>query len=87
MKLAVMPVDLVPWDELRSLGFAAMQMFFKGTIEDESGDPSPAQIDQRLGATDLALAAMTLHIDLVGPAGTIRSKCSARRATWKKPQP
>ena len=67
MRLAVMPDELVPISELRGLGFEAVQMFFGG--DDPNRDPLPEQIDARLEVGDLALAAMTLHLDLVGPRG------------------
>ena len=67
MRLALMPGDLVPAAQLRGLGFEAVQMFFGGA--DPAGDPAPEQIDALLAAGDLSLAAMTLHLDLVGPQG------------------
>ncbi|NKB69788.1 MAG: TIM barrel protein [Candidatus Latescibacteria bacterium] len=67
MKLALMPGDLVPADQLRGLGFEAVQLFFGGS--DPAADPSIAAIDARLAAADQTLAAMTLHLDLVGPQG------------------
>jgi len=69
MKLAVMPGNVVPLSELRPLGFEAMQMFFGMPKEVEAGDPAPDKIDATLKEGGLALAAMTLHIDLVGPDG------------------
>ena len=69
MQLGLMPGDVVPADELRPLGFAAIQLFFNGS--DPSQDPSPEQIDATLAAAGIDLAAMTLHSDLVGAAGAI----------------
>lgn len=74
MEFAVMPGDMIPAAELRPLGFEAMQMFFaweKGTGDDD--DPPPEKIDETLKPGDLALAAMTLHVDLVGPQGAIEA--------------
>jgi len=74
MKLGLMAGDvgrLVQADELRPLGFEAVQAFFgfgEGATAEE-GDPSPDVLDALLDAGDAALAAMTLHVDLVGPAG------------------
>ena len=73
MKLAVMPGDTVPAGELRSLGFEAMQMFFGGGSDGDENDPTPESIDKILKAGDIALAAMTLHADLVGPQGRVQA--------------
>ncbi len=73
MKLALMSGDLVPAAELRSLGFEAVQMFFSSDSQNDEKDPSTEKIDEILDAGGMALAAMTLHVDLVGPRGCIRS--------------
>ena len=75
MKLALMAGDMIPAEELRPLGFEAVQMFFGSGGGDggDSGDPSPERIDEVLRAGDMALAAMTLHVDLVGPQGRIQA--------------
>ena len=71
MKLGLMAGDIVPAEELRELGFEAVQMFFKGGAEGDDGDPTPEAIDAILNAGNTCLAAMTLHADLVGPQGAI----------------
>ena len=73
MKLALMAGDMVPAGELRSLGFEAVQMFFASGQgnQDDSGDPSPDDVDEVLRAGDTSLAAMAFHIGLVGPQGRI----------------
>ena len=71
MKLGLMSGDLVPSSELPTLGFDAVQMFYGG--DDEDKDPSLDSIDALLGPGNLALAAMTLHNDLVGADGKIDS--------------
>ena len=73
MKLALMAGDMIPAEDLRPMGFEAVQTFFgsgQGNQED-SRDPSPDDVDQVLRAGDTALAAMALHIGLVGPQGRI----------------
>ena len=70
MKLGLMAGDMVPVAELPCLGFEAIQMFFGGN--DPTKDPSLEAIDEALQPGDLALAAMTLHVDLVGPDGVRR---------------
>ena len=71
MKIGVMPDKIVPAEELRGLGFEAVQMFFGGGADGDPSDPAPAAVDQTLAAGDIVLAAMTLHVDLVGPAGRV----------------
>ncbi len=71
MKLGLMAGDLLPPEELRSEGFEAVQMFFGGGTEGDPDDPSPAEVDKVLQAADINLAAMTLHLDLVGPGGAV----------------
>lgn len=73
MKLGVMPGDTVPAAELRSLGFEAVQLFFGTGPDGGDQDPSPADIDAVLEAGDTALAAMTLHVDLVGSRGCVEA--------------
>ena len=72
MKLALMPGDLLSSAEMRSEGFEAVQMFFGGGADGDVQDPSAEDIDKVLQAADIALAAMTLHVDLVGPKGMVR---------------
>ena len=73
MKLGVMPGDTIPAPELKSEGFDAMQLFWGMGENAASKDPSVESIDATLKAGDLALSAMTLHIDLVGPRGVIEA--------------
>ena len=67
-----MPGDLLAPEEVRTEGFEAVQMFFAGGADGDDKDPSIADVDKVLQAADIALAAMTLHVDLVGPQGAIR---------------
>jgi sugar phosphate isomerase/epimerase len=69
MKLALMHGDMVPPHELRSLGFEAVQVFFGGGPDGARNDPSPAEVDRILQGGNTALAAMAVHVDLVGPRG------------------
>ena len=71
MKLALMSGDLLSPSEIRLEGFEAVQMFFGGGAEGDAKDPSAEEIDRVLHAGDISLAAMTLHVDLVGPQGMI----------------
>ena len=70
MKLGLMPG--VPAAEMRELGFDALQMFYGWNRQDDAGDLSAEAIDKELLPGQLALAAMTVHIDLVGPQGVIQ---------------
>ena len=72
MKLALMPGRLLSAAEMRSEGFEAVQMFFGGGADGDARDPSVENIDKALQTADVALAAMTLHVDLVGPQGMVR---------------
>ncbi len=72
MKLGLMPGEVVPHEELRGLGFHAMQMFFGGDSDGEINDPTRESIEDILSRSELDLAAMTLHVDLVGPVGLLR---------------
>lgn len=72
MKLGLMPGT--PAAEMRELGFEALQMFYGWNRSDDAGDPTNEAIDNDLRPGNLALAAMTLHIDLVGPQGAIQSE-------------
>ena len=74
MKLGVMPGDTIPAQELKTEGFDGMQLFWGMGEDAESKDPTTESIDETLTAGDLALTAMTLHIDLVGPAGLINEE-------------
>jgi sugar phosphate isomerase/epimerase len=74
MKLAMMAGDvgrMVSAADLRSMGFDAVQMFFGDGPDGDSKDPTPEAIDTLLQAGDVALAAMTLHVDLVNGLGMI----------------
>ena len=71
MKLGLMPGEIVAHGELRALGFSAMQMFWGHGADGDDKDPTPEGIDEILNEGDIALAAMTLHVDLVGPRGLI----------------
>jgi len=76
LKLAMMASgvgSIVEPDELRSLGFDAVQMFFGSGPDGDREDPSIAEIDAFLRQTDVALAAMTLHVDLVAAGGTVEA--------------
>ena len=73
MKLALMHGDVVPAAELRSLGFEAVQVFFGGGSESDAADPTPEEVDRILETGGTVLAAMTLHVDLVGPRGIVRA--------------
>ena len=89
MKLGLMQSHPVAATELRSLGFDAVQLFFKGNQHDEALDPTTNEIDEILSAGDMALAAMTLHMDLVGPHGALAAdieravRCVAKTAALK----
>lgn len=71
MRLGLMSGDLIPAQELGPLGFEAVQVFFASGTQDEKDDPTTEAIDEILNAGGMALAAMTLHVDLVGPRGCI----------------
>lgn len=76
MKLAMMAGDvdnILSAEELRPLGFEAVQMFFGSGPDGDPQDPSPGEIDARLQAGDVALAAMTLHVDLVDAQGAVEA--------------
>ncbi|MDA0335799.1 MAG: TIM barrel protein [bacterium] len=73
MKLGVMPGATIPAAELKSAGFDGMQLFWGMGDDADSKDPTVEVIDATLAAGDLALTAMTLHIDLVGPRGGIEA--------------
>jgi len=73
MKLGLMPGDAVPAAEMKALGFEALQLFYGWNRQDDAGDPSTAEIDAALRPGGLTLAAMTVHIDLVGPQGAIQA--------------
>jgi sugar phosphate isomerase/epimerase len=65
--------EMVAAEELRSLGFEAVQAFFGEGPEGDAKDPTPDELDALLRLGDVALAAMTLHVDLVGVEGTVRA--------------
>ena len=67
MKIGLMNDTVVPAEERRTLGFNAVQLFFGMGDNADENDPTPDKVDHTLGG--LALAAMTLHIDLIGPNG------------------
>lgn len=71
MKIGLMPGT--PATEMRALGFEAEQMFFAGG-ENDAADPSAEKIADELRPGNIALAAMTIHVDLVGPAGVIQAQ-------------
>ena len=73
MKLALMTGDTVPASELRALGFHAIQMFFGHGATADGDDPSPESVDETLAAGGMALAAMTLHVDLVNAVGLVQA--------------
>ena len=72
MKLGMMPGDTLAPDEVRKEGFEAVQLFFGGGADGDGKDPSVRDVDEVLQAADIALAAMTLHVDLVGPSGAVK---------------
>ncbi len=75
MKLALMIGaigEMVEADELRSLGFEAVQAFFGSGPQGDPEDPTPDELDALLRVGDVALAAMTLHTDLVGVEGIVK---------------
>ena len=71
MKLGLMAGDFLRPAELRPEGFEAVQMFFGGGADGDAKDPSAEDIGQVLQEAGVALAAMTLHVDLVGPKGMV----------------
>jgi sugar phosphate isomerase/epimerase len=71
VKLAMMSGDTLAPEEVQVEGFEAVQMFFAGGGDGDDKDPSVEDVDKVLQAADIALAAMTLHVDLVGPKGAI----------------
>ncbi|MDA0710391.1 MAG: TIM barrel protein [bacterium] len=73
MKIGVMPGDTIPAAELKAEGFDVMQLFWGMGVDAAARDPEPEKIAATLAAGDLDLAAMTLHIDLVGPRGRIEA--------------
>ena len=75
MKLALMRGDLLSPAEMRPEGFEAVQMFFGWGADEDAQDPSAEEVDKVLQAADIALAAMTLHVDLVGPKGASPGRC------------
>ena len=87
MKLALMPGRQISATEMRSEGFEAVQMFFGGGADGDARDPSVESIDKALQTADVTLAAMTLHVDLVGPKGMVREdvirlmRCVEKTAT------
>jgi sugar phosphate isomerase/epimerase len=74
MKLGVMPGDTIPAQELKAEGFDGMQLFWGMGEDAASKDLTTESIDTTLSAGDLALTAMTLHIDLVGAAGVMEEE-------------
>ena len=71
MKLGLMPGNTVPMTEMKSLGFDAMQMFYGWDPASGNVHPSAQSVDETLQPGGVALAAMTMHIDLVGPRGCL----------------
>ena len=82
MKLGLMPGT--PAAEMKSLGFEAVQLFYGGNRLDDGGDPSVEAIDDALRPGPMALAAMTLHMDLVGPAGAVDAEIERTVRVVKK---
>ena len=72
VKLALMLGDMLPPAAMQPEGFEAVQMFFGSGTDGGAQDPSAEEIDKVLQAADIALAAMTLHVDLVGPKGAVQ---------------
>ena len=76
MKLALMAGaigEIVEAEELRQLGFEAVQAFFGMGPQGDPEDPTPDELDALLRSGDVALAAMTLHTDLVGVEGMVQA--------------
>jgi sugar phosphate isomerase/epimerase len=74
MRLALMAKDvgtLISVGEVKSLGFKAVQAFFGSGSDGDADDPAPDDLDALLISADVALAAMTLHVDLVGTRGAV----------------
>jgi sugar phosphate isomerase/epimerase len=71
MKLGLMPGT--PPAEMRELGFHAVQQFYAGNCQIDDKDPTDEAIRATLTPGDIALAAMTLHIDLVNPQGLVQA--------------
>ncbi len=69
MQLGLMPGT--PPEEMRALGFVALQQFFASNKQDDADDPGNDQIREALGTPPLALSAMTVHSDLVNGAGVV----------------
>lgn len=69
----MMPGDTLAPEEVRPEGFEAVQMFFGGGADGDVKDPSVEEVDKVLQGADIALAAMTLHVDLVGPQGAVQA--------------
>lgn len=69
MKLGLMPGT--PAKEMRDLGFDAVQLFFGSDRQDDDADPTDDAIKAHLNPGSIALAAMTLHIDLVNSRGLV----------------
>ena len=69
MKLGFMGADFVAAEEFASLGLVALQLFFGHGAEGEKDDPPSQKVDD--GLAGAALAAMTLHVDLVGTGGLL----------------
>ena len=71
MKLGLMPGT--PPAEMRDLGFDAIQLFYGSNRQDDTADPTDDAIREALNPGSLALAAMTLHIDLVNTRGLVQA--------------
>lgn len=71
MKLGLMPGT--PSAEMRELGFDAIQLFFGGNRQDDAADLTDEAIRESLNPGKLALAAMTVHIDLVNARGLVQA--------------
>jgi sugar phosphate isomerase/epimerase len=71
VKLAMMAGDTLSPDRVRPEGFEAVQMFFAEGADGDAKDPSVEDVDKVLQGADVVLAAMTLHVDLVGMRGAV----------------
>ncbi len=71
MKLGLMPGT--PPAEMRDLGFDAIQLFYGFNRQDDAADPADDAIRASLNPGNLALAAMTVHIDLVNARGLVQA--------------
>ena len=76
MKLGLMKLEVgqgTPANEMRDLGFDAVQLHFSPNQKDDAADPTDDEIKASLNPGNIALAAMTVHIDLVNSRGLVQA--------------